>query len=161
MWALLRAGRDVCSLRVEAKSGEVLGPLVGEWLPAVDDPTPSGKPRRLEFLRECLGLGGVDLSEVRYQLLHRAAAAIVMGERFAAATAIMLIHSFGGSADDKSRDDYRRFAETMGCAATLNSLVAVGRPARLPLLIGWVTDQPAPDDVIARHLTERRTRCRR
>jgi hypothetical protein len=149
VWALLRAGREFASLAVEAKSGEPLGQLVSEWLPSPDDGTPSGKPKRLEYLRGCLGLDGIDLSGIRYQLLHRAASAILMCERFGAATAILLVHSFGGSADDKSRDDYRRFAETMLCASAFESLAEAGQKTRLPLLLGWVTDKPASPEVIA------------
>jgi hypothetical protein len=149
VWALLYSGDRLCSLAVEAKSGESFGPLVSEWLPAPDGLTTSGKPKRLDFLRDCLGLQGADIAGLRYQLLHRAAAAILMGERFGAATAILLIHSFGGSADDKSRDDYRRFAQAMDCAASGDTLAPVGRATRLPLLLGWATDKPASAEVVA------------
>jgi hypothetical protein len=146
VWALLRARAGLCSLCVEAKSGETLGPLVREWLPTADDTTPSGKPKRLDFVRKCLGLEGADLGDLRYQLLHRAASAILMGERFGATSAVLLIHSFGATA----RDDYRRFAELMGCTMIGDALGAVRRTTRLPLLLGWVTDTPAAPDVANR-----------
>ena len=148
VWALLRTTERLFSLTVEAKSGEPLGPLVKEWLPAADGVAASGKPKRLEFLRGCLGLKGIEIGDLRYQLLHRTASAIVMGERFGTGGAIMLIHSFGGSSDDKSRDDYLSCARTMGASPSGDSLVAASRPTRLPLLIGWVADTPAPDTIV-------------
>ena len=60
----------------------------------------------------------------------------------------MVIHSFGGSSDDKSRDDYLSFARTMGASPTGDSLVAVSRLSGLPLLIGWVADKPASDAIV-------------
>jgi len=150
VWALLRTSAETVSLSVEAKSGEPLDRLVGEW---VADATPtSGKPKRLEFLRECLGLGDVALSGLRYQLLHRAASALVQADRFGAGIAVLLIHSFGGHADDRSREDYQRFAEAMACPPAFNALVGVGRPTKLPLLIGWLADIPAGAEAVARAL---------
>jgi hypothetical protein len=67
-------------------------------------------------------------------------------------TAVLLVHSFGGTADDKSRDDYRRFAETMLCVPSFDSLALVGRSTRLPLLLGWMSDRPASAGVVARLL---------
>lgn len=148
VWSLLRTGDSLISLSVEAKSGEPLDRLVGDWL--TDATSTSGKPARLQFLRECLGLGAMDLSQLRYQLLHRAVSALFMGERFKANTAVLLVHSFGGHADDMSKEDYRRFADAMACSAAFDSLVVVGRTTRLPLLIGWLTDTPASAETIAR-----------
>ena len=148
VWSLLRTADGLVSLSVEAKSGEPLDRLVCEWL--TDATSASGKPARLQFLRECLGLGSMDLSHLRYQLLHRAASALIMGEHFKANIALLLVHSFGGRADDKSREDYNRFAEAMECSAAFDSLVVVGRTTKPPLLIGWLTDTPASAEAIAR-----------
>ncbi|MBM4442422.1 MAG: hypothetical protein FJ027_18560 [Candidatus Rokubacteria bacterium] len=148
VWALLRAGNEMVSLSVEAKAGEPLDRLVSEWL-ADASPT-SGKPARLAFLRESLGLQSVDVAGLRYQLLHRAVSALVQAERFRATIAILLIHSFGRDADEKSREDYQRFASAMSCAPAFNSVVPVGRQTKIPLLIGWVTDVPASPEAVAR-----------
>jgi hypothetical protein len=141
VWALLRGAAGTISLAVEAKSGESLDRLVGEWL--ADAPPASGKPVRLQFLQDSLGLQGVDVSALRYQLLHRATSSLVQAERFGARFAVLLIHSFGGHADDKSREDYQRFAEAMGCTPAFNAVGIVERRTTVPLLIGWLTDVPA------------------
>jgi hypothetical protein len=148
VWSLLHTADGLVSLSVEAKSGEPLDRLVGEWI--TDATTTSGKPARLQFLGECLGLGAIDLSHLRYQLLHRAASALIMGERFNANTAVLLVHSFGGHADDNSRDDYHRFAEAMECPPAFDSLVVVARTTKPPLLIDWLADTPASAEAISR-----------
>lgn len=150
VWALLAGESGLVSLAVEAKSGESLGEIVSEWLAGAV--ASSGKPRRLEFLRECLGLQSGDVAELRYQLLHRAVSAILQARHFNAPTAVLLIQSFGGSSDDKSRDDYHRFAEAMGCSPAFNAVAEAGRPTTPTLLIGWVTDAPASDEMAARAL---------
>ncbi len=148
IWALLRTPTGMVSLAIEAKSGESLDRLVSEW--QSDATATSGRPRRLEFLRETLGLAGVDVSGLRYQLLHRAASALIQAEDFRAGLAVLLIHSFGGHKDDKSREDYQRFAEAMICTPAFNAVVPVGRQTKIPLFIGWVVDVPASSDAIAR-----------
>lgn len=76
----------------------------------------------------------------------------MQADRLGARIAVLLIHSFGGHADDKSREDYQRFAEAMACAPAFDALVTVGRPTRLPLLIGWLADVPAGAEAVARAL---------
>ncbi len=49
--------------------------------------------------------------EVRYQLLHRTAAAVIEAERFKTDAAAMIVHSF--SATGAGFDDYDRFVELM------------------------------------------------
>jgi hypothetical protein len=141
VWALLRVGDGTVSMAIEAKCGEALGPLVRERL--AEAPPNSGVPARLAFLRTSLGLDTADVSELRYQLLHRAVSALIQAERFAARTAVLLIQSFGGAADDKSREDYQRFAQAMGCTPAFNAVVPVGRTTAVPLLNGWLTDAPS------------------
>src|SRR5437016_1866969 len=65
---------------------------------------------------------------------------------------VVTVHSFGGHADDKSRTDYRRFAEAMACVPAFNALAAVGRRIRVPLLIGWLADTAASPETVARAL---------
>src|SRR5580765_2178354 len=55
LWALLRTEHHLVSLAVEAKCGESFDRPVEEWLKDVKPN--SGKPQRLEKLRELLSLG--------------------------------------------------------------------------------------------------------
>ena len=64
------------SIMVEGKVNETFGPTLDEWQA---DSTP-GKKRRLALLLETLALPGTIDSAIRYQLLHRAASAVLEGE---------------------------------------------------------------------------------
>ena len=75
---------------VEGKVNESFGPRLGEWRSEAS----SGKEKRLKFLLDTLGLNVAPNDEVRYQLLHRAAWAIIEGERYRAVAALLLVHSF-------------------------------------------------------------------
>jgi hypothetical protein len=72
-------------------------------------------PRRREldhaFLLRCLGLEQA-ADSIRYQLLHRAASAILAAEEFFAPYAVMLVHSFSPSG--KWFEDFAQFAEMFG-----------------------------------------------
>jgi predicted lysophospholipase L1 biosynthesis ABC-type transport system permease subunit len=58
-----------------------------------DDVTHGSKESRLQFLLSTLGLTENPPGSVRYQLLHRAASAVITGEQFRAAAAVVLVHS--------------------------------------------------------------------
>jgi hypothetical protein len=139
MWALLRAGQSTISMAVEAKAGERLGETVGEW--RSDAGPRSGKPVRLAAIRELLVLGGIDLDPVRYQLLHRAASALIEAERFGAAKALVLVQAFGGEADAKSLADAGRFAGLYAKDFKEGRVVHLTDRTAVPLLLAW-TDSP-------------------
>jgi hypothetical protein len=94
----------------------------------------------------------VEVTGLRYQLLHRAASALVQANRFGAGCAVLLIHSFGRHSDDKSRNDFQLFTNAMACAPAINTVAVVGGQTKLPLLIGWVSDAPAAAEMVARAL---------
>ena len=72
----------------------------------------------------------------RYQLLHRAASAIIEAQRFNAAHAVMLVHSFGQSSE--WFQDYAAFASLMGSNPTEDSVVSVGTRSSVSLHLAWV-----------------------
>ncbi len=83
------------------------------------------------------GLEEADILDLRYQLLHRTAAAILEAQRFAAHHALMLVHSF--SAEDAWLDDYQAFAQRMGARdADADAIVVVGERGGIPLYLSWI-----------------------
>lgn len=74
---------------VEGKVDETLGPFVHEW----DNGTPN-RQARLAGLLDMLGIERADADGLRYQLLHRTAAAAIEAHAFGANHAVMLVHSF-------------------------------------------------------------------
>ncbi len=144
LWALLRVGRELMSMAVEAKAGENLARIVKDWLPK--DGERSGKPERLNALKRQLGIPDADVSLIRYQLLHRTASALKEGERFGAQSAIVLLQSFNREQDKESFKDFTQCGHLMGVTVTEGVLAQSPRPTEVPLFIGWVTSQPADLD---------------
>ena len=143
LWALLRTEAHFISASFEAKSGESLGEIVGDWLAAA--PPRSGRPARLRDLGQRLGFVDSEAVDIRYQLLHRAATATKLAARFRAEYAVLVVHSFGGTRDAPSLADFRKFGEFMGASVRENVLAPVARSCECPLLIGWLADTPATE----------------
>lgn len=141
LWALLRVGSALVSMAIEAKAGEKLDDFVKDWLPK--DGERSRKPERLSALKIRLGIPDIDVSHIRYQLLHRTASALKEAERFGARTAVVLVQSFNRAADDESWKDVLKFGEVMGVEVKEGGVVQSPRPTAVPLFIGWVTSSPA------------------
>jgi len=144
LWALLRVGSSFVSMAVEAKAGEMLGPVVAEWR---DDPNPrTGKPMRLDAIRRHLGLDHADLDPIRYQLLHRAASAVIEAGRVGASAALLAVHSFSREGDKKSLEDVRTFARLYDVEGEEDRVVALSANATIPLYLAWISDAPAAGD---------------
>lgn len=136
IFVLARSKSGPISIMVEGKVNESFGPTVEEWR---TDPSP-GKKTRLSFLLGKLGLPKQIDGAIRYQLLHRAASAVIEGERYRAAAALLLVHSF--SPRQAGWSDYRKFLDLYGVRAE------AGLPQRLPgeqpvpLFAVWVSGNP-------------------
>jgi hypothetical protein len=150
LWALLRVGSSRISMAVEAKASETLGPRVGPWLSAAKDASrASGKPVRLAAIRKRLTLEEADLDPVRYQLLHRAASALIEVERFGAAKALVLVQAFGGAKDEGSLADVGRFAGLYGRDFEKGRVVHLTDHTPVPLFVAWVDSPLAPPRPVA------------
>ena len=132
IWVLARAGTGLVSIAVEGKAAEPFGPTLGEWL-AEGSP---GKTTRLEFLCNELGLCEPVAGTVRYQLLHRAASAVIEAKRFCASHAVMLVHSF--SQTHQWFEDYAAFAVLFDAQAVVNRVISAGQVGGVQLHLCWV-----------------------
>lgn len=131
IWVLARCEGKLISIAVEGKVSEPFGPTVKEW----QGESSSGKSERLSYLLTLLGLSSVPHT-TRYQLLHRTASAIIEAQRFNAAHAVMLVHSFSQSSE--WFQDYAAFVSLMGSSATENSMISVGPRSGISLHLAWV-----------------------
>jgi hypothetical protein len=120
IFVLARSRSGPVSIMVEGKVNEPFGPTIEEWRA---DASP-GKKTRLSFLLRSVGLPKQIDGAIRYQLLHRAASAVIEGERYRAIAAMMLVHSF--SVKRAGWFDYRAFLNLFGVRAE------IGQPQRLP-----------------------------
>jgi hypothetical protein len=144
LWAVLRADQGWISLAVEAKAREPFGPTVNEWL---RESTP-GKRARISALCQTLGIQQpVEESEIRYQLFHRAASAIIEASRIGAATAMLLVQNF--YADSASWSDFESFVDLLGAKACRDGICDVACPTVERLLFAWVDSPTATDAELA------------
>jgi hypothetical protein len=100
----------------------------------------AGKRARMAFLERTLGLESSPCAVVRYQLLHRAASAIIVGEQYRAAAAVLVIHSF--SPKNASWKDYQFFTKLFGVDAQMGAIQRLGTTSRIPLFGVWVAGDP-------------------
>jgi hypothetical protein len=131
IWILARSEGQLISIAVEGKVSEPFGPTVQEWQ-AESSP---GKAERLAYLLSLLSLSAVP-DTTRYQLLHRTASAIIEAQRFNAAHAVMLVHSFSQSSE--WFQDYAAFVSLMGGSAAENNMASVGSRSGVSLHLAWV-----------------------
>lgn len=128
----LRSGLGI--LAVEGKAGESFGPFVNEWK------TSTGRESRYAWACKLLGLNPAVCSNLRWQLFHRSAAAVIEAKRFRAEHAIMLVHDYSGAAS--SLPDFKSFADRLGLTgAGPDVLSAPAVINGISLRFGWVCDE--------------------
>ncbi|MGH9861731.1 MAG: DUF6946 family protein [Candidatus Acidiferrales bacterium] len=132
LFALVRGGGGLGVLAIEGKVDEELGPTVAaKELEGAGD--------RLDYLHELLELQRSDTRSLRYQLLHRTAAALLLAREFAAGAAAMIVHSF--SPTRMWYKDFEAFVAALGEHPDPQRLIGVGPRGGTPLFLGWVAGE--------------------
>jgi len=126
------ADGNLISIMIEGKVNEPFDKTLQKWKVGMS----SGKTERLRFLQDCLGLSADIPDQIRYQLLHRAASALIEAKRFNAGSAVMLIHSFSES--DQWFKDYQAFLSLFGVTAAPGKLHFLKNTHGVDLYSGWV-----------------------
>lgn len=134
IFVLARSQAGPVSIMVEGKVDESFGPLLGDWLE--DAPPDSGKKDRLAFLLKTLGLAAQPDDTIRYQLLHRAASAVLAGEQYRAAAAMLLVHSF--SRRQAGWEDFAAFCRLFGTTPEAGRVERLEGAQAVPLFALWV-----------------------
>ena len=132
VFALVRDGQKLIALAVEAKVAEPFGETVGRWLS-------KGGQNRKERVDGICSLLEIEAppDHIRYQLLHRTAAAVVEARHFKADIAAMVIQSF--SPEHLWHDDFTAFCDHMGTGSERGKLHQKALSDGLTLALGWVT----------------------
>jgi hypothetical protein len=134
IFVLARSHAGPVSIMVEGKVEESFGPLLGDWLE--DAPPASGREERLAFLLKTLGLAAQPDDTIRYQLLHRAASAVLAGEQYRAVAAVLLVHSF--SRRQAGWDDFAAFCRLFGATPEAGHVERLSGEQAVPLFAVWV-----------------------
>ncbi len=158
VWAMLRNKAGLVSLAVEGKAGEPFGETIENWWGTAPS---AGKKKRLAFLCKQLGLTAdaqavaqgclpVALADLRYQLMHRSASAIIEADRIGAHAAVMLVLSF--RPDPSSKSDFDNFCAHLNAQPSSNgsSLRECSAIGGLPLFLGWLDAPPCSDADVAK-----------
>jgi hypothetical protein len=136
LFVLAKNNDQLISIAVEGKVSEPFGETVSKWL---KHHTP-GRIKRLDFLCTELCLAAANVSNIRYQLLHRTASAILEAKKFNAPNALMLVHSF--SQTDEWFENYALFAALFGIDAKKNRIHLASKIGAIQLYLGWVKGDP-------------------
>ena len=137
IFVMARTEKGLVSLTVEGKVDEEFDKLIGDWRKKDGSP---GKRERLAYLCKRLKVSQKRVDHIRYQLFHRTAAALIEAERFRAASAVMLVHSF--SQEHKWFEDYQAFIGLFGKSAEPDSVTYIGRRNGIALYTAWVVGDP-------------------
>jgi hypothetical protein len=130
VFAIVRGAQGLGVLAVEGKVDEEFGPTV-------ESKAKAGAADRLKYLHELLSLAPTATSQLRYQLVHRTAAAILLAQEFGATAAAMIVHSFSPSGMWYS--DFEAFVRAFGADPAKERLIPVGERAGIALFLGWAT----------------------
>jgi len=137
LFVLGKIDQDLVVVMVEGKVNEPFGELLKDWLYQASE----GKKERLAFLKNTLQLPpSLPIDHIRYQLLHRAASALIEAENLNAKRAILLVHSF--SREHSWFDDYSSFVSLFGLHAQKDGLTNSVLIDGVQLSFGWVSDKP-------------------
>jgi hypothetical protein len=129
--AILQIKSGLAVIGVEGKVNETFGPIVRDW-----HDRSANKSKRLARLCGRLGLRPDDCGSLRYQLLHRTAAALIEAEEAGAHEAVMIVQSF--SQHDVGLQDFRDFTVALGLAVTeTNKLSEPLSLGAINLRLGW------------------------
>ena len=131
VFALGKVKGETIAIAVEAKVNEPFGPTVGEWSVGASP----GKIERLQSIFDLLGLNGPVPVGIRYQLLHRSAAAILEADRFKTDRSAMIVQSF--SREHRWFDDFQAFAGLFGIHAERGKGYTFELPSGRPFTLGW------------------------
>lgn len=132
IFVLAKSTAGPVAIMVEGKVKESFGPTIEEWRAEASP----GKEERMAFLLEKLGVSHGFDGDTRYQLLHRAASALITAEQFRAVAAVLLVHSF--SEQRMGWPDYQAFLSQLGVTAEPEVAQRVQTKSAVPLFTMWV-----------------------
>lgn len=120
---------------VEGKVDEEFGCLVSKYK------VKPNRQKRFKGIVDVLGGDYNSIGNLRYQLLHRTASAVIEARQFGVSKAIMLVHSF--DPHNALFEDFKAFASWLNINYSRRGVLS--DPVHLldvDLFLGWVTDKP-------------------
>lgn len=131
--AFIRIKNRVCVVAAEGKKEEPFDKTIGEWLSNAS----AGKQTRLQYITNKLGLPHPPPDHIRYQLLHRATAAVIEAERFNADCAAMIVQSF--SPEHTWFEDFEEFLGLFEIRSVKKDKIYKTEKPGITLYFGWAS----------------------
>lgn len=138
IFVLAKGNNELISIMVEGKVRESFGEIVSEW----KSDKSKGKQTRLKYLCELLRIHEDHVDQIRYQLLHRTASAVIEANKLNAANALMLVHCFNQESEkgNEGFQDYCQFLSLFRLKGRVNSLTLPVNINKTRLYFGWVNE---------------------
>jgi len=134
LFVLAYESEGLVAISVEGKVDEPFGPTLDERRA---DPS-AGVKERIDYLLRLFKLQDSTPGTVRYQLLHRCAAAIRAARDFQAYRAVMLVHSFSqATPHGRWFEDFAAFGKLFGATMKPEEVQPIGTFEGIELDIGW------------------------
>ena len=121
-------------ITVEAKAKEDFGQTIKEWKKDASD----GKEKRLEYLLKTINFQSKEIDNLRYQLFHRLASAIIMAKKFHANKALMIIQSFQENDDKNHFTDYQNFISVYKIEPIKEQIQQISSVNGIDVYVLWV-----------------------
>ncbi len=135
VWAVVGTGAGMLSLTVEAKAREAFGDkALVEWLRGNGtERSKTNRAERWNYIQAHLPKSDAFM-RVRYQLLHRCAAAVVEAKRLGFPHAAFVVQAFGAPAS--SFEDYANFCRAVNLPADRGTMATTAADG-VSLGVGW------------------------
>jgi len=135
VFALLSCTGGLISMMVEGKAREDFDVPLGVWKERTSE---SGVKARLAHITDNIGITNPLPDDVRYQLLHRTASAVIEARRFHAKYAVVVIQSFVSNDDENHYSDFCKFIRLYESSPIKDALIELSRPHGCKIFAGWV-----------------------
>ena len=151
VWAMINTAAGVVSMTVEAKVREAFGDEHLEtWLIGTSEQSAINRKARWEYIRTHLPVADSYL-RVRYQILHRCAAAVIEAKRMGCPNAAFVVQAFDKRDEGKSDinfTEYEAFCAALKLPASRGSLSTTSIDG-ISLSVGWIDCPVATDAEVA------------
>jgi hypothetical protein len=147
VWAVVKTQVGMLSLTVEAKAKEKFGDeILEKWLAAgTTEKSRTNREIRFKYIRSNLPRSDSFL-KVRYQMLHRCAAAVIEAKRLGFQHAAFVVQAF--DSPKESFQDYAVFCQALNIP-TCRGNMATTSVDGISLSVGWADCQFATDAEVA------------
>lgn len=142
VFALLTSSAGLISMVVEGKGREDFDVTLEGWKQKTSN---HGFQARMAHILANIGLSGPMPGNIRYQLLHRTASAVIEANRFHAKYAVMVVQSFEEDDSKNHFSDFAAFLDLYGKRGKKGILIHLRDSPGCRLYAAWVRCKPMSD----------------